>query len=307
MRNYRHIFGAMLIAAAAVLFMSVPAQAKTRYEIKTEKTYSILPGGEEFLDSTTVFSYNKKGLVTKESFKSGDIATVKTYAYNANDEVKKYLEKENGKETSRYDYTFNKNGDVTKSLHYENKKLVGKTIFKYNKKKLLSTTFYEGKKITNIETNTFDSKGRVKKAVTKDAKGKVISTSTITYKTSGSKITQQTVKTKDADGTSTVVYNYYSNGQIKSFTFKTKDGGSSAAYDKNGNKLKETYQSKNFKEVSTYKNGWIQKSEHTMDGKKSVYTYKYTLDAKTKQPKVQTQYNGKEAIRRTEYTYTVIK
>lgn len=111
-------------------------------KVKTSKHYNV-KNGKKTLYSTSTYTYNKKGRVTKETFKTTDgVSNTSTYTYYANGKIKKeVLKTSSGTYTYNYDkkgrvktakevitgdyaftanstykYTTNKKGDITKRV-----------------------------------------------------------------------------------------------------------------------------------------------------------------------------------------------
>ncbi len=308
-KHRRHIFGAVLIAAAAVMLAAVPAQARTTYKVKTEKNY-YLADGKWVLNYQNSYEYNKKGLQTKQTYKCGDIKRVLNYQYNAKGYATKETFKEtlNGKteSTYRYEYDLRKNGDTNVVRYYSDGKLAHKTVYHYNRKnRVTSTEYYEGGKKTSTSKYTYNKKGRITKIVSKNARGKTTQTAKYTYTFRNGRLSQETIKYTGADGNYTYTTKYYTNGAIKSTTAKSEHGSSVYTYDKKGRLTKNTESADNYSSVSTYKNGLIQKTVDQSNG--STMTTKYTYKTGKKGVTRQTAYVDGKKNSKTEYTYVKIK
>ena len=324
MKSQKQI-AAILLAAAAGLLVSAPVQAAT-YKVKTETRYYKAAEDKWEQESKRTYTYDKKGRMTseKEAFRSWvrydeakqkDIYKTTTtewkYSFDSRGRQTKYVSLENGKETHRSEISYGSRAITTK--YWEKGKYSGKYITSLNRSgRRTGTKEYNSKnKLTATTTPTFDKKGNLVKEVTKNTKGKV--TRTITWKNTykNGKLAKCVCTGPDYKFTST----YYSNGNEKSWSSKWKDGSASEQrYDSKGVMTYEAYTDKDYSSITTYKNGWPVKSEHTStykdeNGKKhtdkgtTVYKYKKSSGRVTEKQEYDKDRNY---IGKTVYTYVKI-
>ncbi len=310
MKHRRHILGAALFAAAAVMLAAVPAQAKTYYA-KTTKNYSWSTADKKWkLSDQHTYSYTKKGMISKDIYKSGDYKSVSTYKYNSRGQQTSSITKVNGKVTSKYTNKYDKKGNILEATDYYNGTIMSKSIHSYSKGRVKTIKYYNydnGKKILASSSHySYNKKGYISKVVHKGADGKTLSTAKYTYKFKGGRISQETIK-YTGDMNSTHVTKYYSNGIIKSESYKNKNYKYSNSYNKKGMLTKSTDSGSNSKATTTYtyKNDLLVKRVHESKDEsgthKFTYTYKYKIGKKG--VTTQTIYSNGEKMSKTEYTY----
>lgn len=178
------------------------------------KTMWVLTGVKDDYGSTS-FTYNAKGLLTKEKSKY----QTSTYAYDKKNRLKSSTSKSNGFKATKITYTLNKKGWVVKS-----KSAGSSTAIKYqynkNGKFLKMVLPY---KTGKSQTITYDKKGNIAKMTSSAAK--------VTFK-------------YDAKGNATKQTYSYSNKKNVT-TFKN-------TYDKNGLLVKSVHKSSGYKTTETY-------------------------------------------------------
>lgn len=237
-----------VVAIALSLFMVIAmfpltGSAASKVVPTSIKEYNIIEGNE-YLSMSDTYKYNKKGLLTQNTYMYRDYYNYNVppgtendpddpyyrqskfttkYTYNKKGRVSTKMVYFDGEFDGRYTYKYDKKGRVTKETQWYRKNGKYKVLYydkyTYSAKKNTITHYDDEDKMLNKTVNTLDSNKRVIKSVYKQ------------YNNDGS------VNYKE-----TTAYTYWKNGKMKTEVLEGHFADIKVKYDKKGNAKSYEYE-----------------------------------------------------------------